>query len=140
MVRTIYTADFRTHDQSGLGYGVPVVQIHHIERHVHGNGIAIHIWGEMKIAAKERVYAREMGLNTLQVLLLTPETGAHYPFTVSKYIHNKGELDNYASIDIFSGDSTWYEMMSSGRLQSSGAPTALPADGSIWLNFEALGE
>jgi len=106
----------------------PLVHVHHIERHVHGNGIAVKVWGEMKIAAKEYVYAREMLLNTVQVLLLTPETGAHTLYHVQNYVHNKGEYDNYASVDIFDNDGT--EITAGNG----------PSDGSLWLNFMALGE
>jgi hypothetical protein len=118
----------------------PLIHIHFVERAIHGNGIAIKVYGEMKIAAKEIVYARELKLNTLQVLLLTPETGDHYPFHVQKYIYHKGELDNYASVDIFSFD-TGYEMLSGDRqLTGTTHPSALPSDGSLWVNFIALGE
>jgi len=119
----------------------PLIHIHFIERVVHGNGIAIKVWGEMKIAAKEYVYARELKLNTIQVLQLTPETGAHYPFHVQKYIYHKGEYDNYASVDIFAFDYA-YEMRAGdqGRGTQVSAPSTLPSDGSIWLNFVALGE
>jgi len=115
----------------------PLIHIHYIERTVHGNGIAIKVWGEMKIAAKEYVYARELKLNTIQVLLLTPETGDHHLYTVQKYIYHKGEYDNYASVDIWSA--AGYEMLASGRGQSE-TPAANPTDGSIWLNFVCLGE
>jgi len=107
----------------------PLIHIHYIERVVHGNGIAIKVYGEMKIAAKEYVYARELKLNTLQVLLLTPETGTHaHGYIAHNYIHHKGEYDNYASIDVF--DDTGTEV-------TAGAG---PSDGSIWLNFIAIGE
>jgi len=59
------------------GQGKPLVHIHLIERTIHGNHVAVKIWGEMKIAAKEIIYARELKLKTLQVLLLTPEHGTH---------------------------------------------------------------
>lgn len=140
MVKVIYTADYRTASQSTAAYGVPIVEIHHIERHVHGNGIAIKVWGEMKIAAKERVYAREMGLNTLQVLLLTTETGMHGLIHPQKYIYNKGQLDNYASIDILGPSAAPYEYYAAGRRQAQEVPSTLPVNGSIWLNFHALGE
>jgi hypothetical protein len=118
----------------------PLIHVHVIERHVHGNSIALHVWGEMKIAAKEFVYARELMLNTIQVLNLTPETGFHAPFHVQKYIYHKGEYDNLASVDIFSWDYA-YEMQSGSRqLTAVSHPAALPSDGSIWLDFEALGE
>jgi len=108
----------------------PLVHIHYIERTVHGNGIAIKVWGELKIAAKEIVYARDLKLNTLEVLLLTTMTGAHTGYHAQKWIYNKGGYDNYASIDIFNMDGT--EMLASGR--------GLPDDGSLWLDFVALGE
>ena len=115
----------------------PLVHIHAIERHVHGNGIHIKIWGEMKIAAKERVYARELYLNTIKVLLLTVETGQHYPLTAQKWVYNKGEFDNYASIDIFC--SNGWQMEPDGRVAVT-CPATLGTDGSLWLNFMALGE
>lgn len=118
----------------------PLIHIHFVERAIHGNGIAIKVYGEMKIAAKEIVYARELKLNTLQVLLLTPETGVHYPFHVQKYIYHKGEYGNYASVDIFAWDN-YYEMPAGARQgQAGSAPSYLPSDGSLWLNFIALGE
>lgn len=112
----------------------PVVHIHYIERSVHGNGVAVKVYGELKIAAKEYVYARELKLNTIQVLLLTCETGnVNNAYTAQKYVHNKGEYDNYASIDVFvhnvAADTVTEATRGGG-----------PADGSIWLNFMALGE
>ena len=106
----------------------PLIEVHHIERSVFGNGIAVKVWGELKIAAKERVYAREMGLSTLQVLLLTSETGTHNFYHPQKWIYHKGELDNYASIDIF--DENGAEVTAGNG----------PNDGSVWLDFMALGE
>lgn len=123
------------------GGGHPLVHVHFVERFVHGNGIAIKIYGEMKIAAKEVVFARELKLNTIQVLLLTPKTGAHYPFHAQKYVYHEGEYGNFASIDIFAWDYA-YEMRA-GVNENRGAisaPTSLPSDGSIWLDFMALGE
>ena len=106
MVQVIFAKDYRTEDDLGWDdeheYSrAPLIHIHHVERSVHGNGIAIHIYGEMRIAAKEVVYARELKLNTIQTLLLTAETGTHTGYNPQKYIHHKGEYDNYASIDIF---------------------------------------
>jgi len=45
-----------------------------------------------------------------------------------KAIWHKGEYDNYASIDIYDD---------AGEFQS---PDVGRVDGSIWLNYEALGE
>ena len=106
----------------------PLIHIHYIERVVHGSGIAVKVYGEMKIAAKEIVYARELGLNTIQCLQLTPHTGTHTGYIAQKWIYNKGEYDNYASIDIFDTGGT--EITAGNG----------PEDGSIWLDFEALGE
>jgi len=108
----------------------PLIHIHYIERTVHGNGIAVKVYGEMKIAAKEIVYARELQLNTIEVLHLTPHTGVHRGYIPQKWIYNKGEYDNYASIDIFDD---------AGNEITAGHANA-PEDGSIWLDFIALGE
>lgn len=108
----------------------PLIHIHHIERSVHGNSVAIKVYGQMKIAAKEYVYARELKLNTIEVLLLTAETGVHRLYNPQKWIYNKGEYDNYASIDVF--DDAGNEI--------TAGHTYAPEDGSIWLNFIALGE
>lgn len=106
----------------------PLIHIHYVERTVAGQGIAIKVYGEMLIAAKEYVYARELKLNTLEVLLLTPEGADHLPVIAKKWIYHKGELDNYASIDLFDHNGT--ELIAGqGR-----------SDGSTWLNFLAMGE
>jgi len=117
-------------DGVGLGGGMPEVQIHFDHRDVFGNGIAVRVYGEMKIAAGERVWAKELGLKTIQVLLLTPEVNLNngLGYMAQKYVHHKGEYDNYASIDIYDDASAW---------QSAGVG---PVDGSIWLDFMAIGE
>jgi len=106
----------------------PLIHIHYIDRPVQGRGIAVRVYGKMKIAAKEYVYARELKLNTIEVLVLTPETGTHTGYLVQKWVYNPGEYDNYASVDIFNTDGT---EITAGRG---------PEDGSIWLDFIALGE
>ena len=58
--------------QGGTG-AKSLIHIHNVRREVHGNGVVIKVYGEMKLHAGQYVYAREMKLNTLQVLLLTPE-------------------------------------------------------------------
>lgn len=137
MVQVIRT--WETRSAAEAAHGVPLIHIHDVERHIHGNSVVVKIWGEMKIAAKERVYARELKLNTIQVLLLTVETGYHYPFTALKWIYNKGQYDNYASIDILAPQSA-YQYEANARSGASAVPSVLPHDGSIWLNFMALGE
>ena len=112
----------------GLG-ACPQVQVHHSYRDVFGDSIAVIVYGEMKVAAGERIWAYELGLKTLQVLDLTPEINRRgLGYMAQKYIHHKGQYDNYASIDVFSDAGTW-----------QGAGTG-PIDGSIWLDFIAVGE
>lgn len=108
----------------------PQIQVHYKYRDIFGNGIAVRVYGEMKIAATERVWAQELGLKTIQVLVLTPELPLNngLGYMAQKYINHKGEYNNYASIDIYDDAST---------LQAAGTG---PVDGSIWLDFIALGE
>ena len=117
----------------------PRFEIHHIERSAFGNGIAVKVYGEMKIAGKETVYARELGLNTLQVLMLQPEAADHIMYGTSVWPYHKGELDNWASIDIFA-PATHYEYTAGARVGTISAPNTLPHEGSLWLGFIALGE
>jgi len=141
MVEVVRTTSGARYDR-GFGaaaYGAPLIHIHDVERHIFGNSTVVKIWGQLKIAAKEVVFARELKLNTLQVLLLTVETGVHWPFTPQKWVYHKGEFDNYASIDILA-PSAAYQYEAGTRSAAQTLPTALPADGSIWLNFMALGE
>ena len=127
MVQVIHRA--RTSVDHGYPGYSPLIHIHHVERNVFGNGIAIHIYGEMRIAAGEYVYARELKLNTLQVMNLTPEIPRNtLGYMAQKFIYHKGEYDNYGSIDIYDDASVW-----------QGAGTG-PSNGSVWLDFEALGE
>lgn len=126
-------------EHTDYGGGQPLIHIHLVERTIHGNHVAVKVWGEMKIAAKEVVFARELKLKTLQVLLLTPEAGWHAPTTVAKNIYHKGELGNYASIDIFGIDAA-YEYTAGTRVGTITIPSSLPYDGSMWLNFMAIGE
>lgn len=117
----------------------PRVEIHHLERYVSGNGVVTKVFGELKIAAKERVYAYELGMKTIQVLLLQPEAGDHHMYPSNVWIYHKGEYDNYASVDIFSNAAYQYE--AGTRSQSAvTAPSTLPYDGSLWFGFMALGE
>jgi hypothetical protein len=117
----------------------PRVEIHVSERKVDGEGTPVKVYGQLKIAGKERVYARELELNTIQLLLLQPESGTHNPFPTNVYIHHKGEYDNYASVDIFSMDAYQYEAASRDYWVEE-APATLPYDGSLWFAFIAVGE
>lgn len=111
-------------------YG-PKIVIHKIERTVHGNGIDIKVYGDMKIASGEYVYAHELKLNTLQVLVLTCQqprnTGTGH--IAQKNIFSPGTYDNYASIEVYNDAGVW-----------QGPGTAPGPDGSIILNFIAEGE
>lgn len=129
MVEVIIT-NGSDHTGSSQGGGNPLIHIYAIERHVHGNGIHGKVWGEMKIAAGERVWAHELKLNSIEVLNLTPElnTPNTHGYITQKHIHHKGEYNNYASIDIYDDAATY---------QSAGTA---PVDGSIWLDFQAKGE
>ena len=124
MVEVIIT---RGSDHSDYGGGNPLIHIYGIERHVHGNGEWLVVYGEMKIAAGERVWAHELKSNSIEVLTLTPEISAPdaHGYMAQKYIHHKGEYNNYASIDIYDD---------AGEFQSSGVGRT---DGSIWLDFIA---
>jgi hypothetical protein len=107
-----------------------LIHIHSVQRHVHGNSIKIEVEGEMKIASHQYVYARELKLGTLQVLLLTPELNRNdtHGYMAQKFIYHKGELDNYASIDVYDDAA------------EDQTPGVGPVDGSIWLDFIAKGE
>jgi len=114
---------------SGTG-APPLIHIHAVERHIHGNGIVIHVYGEMKIASGTYVYAREMKLNTLETLTLTPELNRDngLGYMAQKFIYHKGEYDNYASIAVYD-DNSVQQVAGTG-----------PVDGSIWLDWEGTGE
>jgi len=147
MVEVINSKDTRVYGDIGWSGAeltghctqAPIIHIHDVERHVFGNGIVVKVWGELKIAAKEVVYARDLKMNTIQVLLLTAESTHHYPFIPMKWIYRKGEYGNYASIDIF-GPGSAYQYEAGEAAESVSRPSTLPHDGSIWLNFMALGE
>ena len=137
MVQVDYCWESAERTTSGeVGYltNPPLIHIHSVQRHVHGNSIKLVVYGEMKIAAGQYVFARELKLNTLEVLTLTPELrdlraiASRLGYIAQKFIYHKGELDNYASIDIFDDASAWQE------------PGTPPVDGSIWLDFIAMGE
>jgi hypothetical protein len=133
-------------DHLAYGGGAPLVHIHSIRREVFGNEISLWVAGEMKIAAKEVVFAKELKLNSIQVLVLTPEAADHVPYIVNKWIYHKGLYDNYASIDIFAPTAGYELRTLTGDRQAQvptptiGATSILPYDGSLWLNFIAVGD
>jgi hypothetical protein len=92
---------------------------------VKGSGVYGVVYGNMKIAAGERVWAHELKANSIEVLTLTPELNRNngLGYMAQKYISQPGAYNNYASIDIYDDASTW---------QSAGTG---PVDGSIWLDF-----
>lgn len=126
-------------DHATMGGGQPLVHIHSIRREVFGNEVSLWVAGEMKIASKEVVFAKELKLNTIQVLVLTAESGDHTAWIPKKWIYHKGQYDNYASIDVMAYDAYQYTAGTRGQSAIT-APAALPYDGSIWLNFVAVGE
>jgi len=130
-------------DHTGYGGGQPLIHIHSIKREVFGNEISLWVAGEIKIAAKEVVFAKELKMNTIQWLVLTPEAANHTPYMINKWIYRKGYYGNYASIDIFSVQG--YELRAGARQDqvqtpAVGSTSQLPYDGSLWLNFVAGGE
>lgn len=128
-------------DHVNYGGGQPLIHVHSIKRNIFGNEISVWVAGEMKIAGKEVVFAKELKLKTIQVLVLTPEYGTNHMYAVKKWVYQKGYYNNYASIDIFGVDAYQYRRGDEGKSSSSlGAPDNLPSDGSMWLNFIAVGE
>ncbi len=132
-------------DHIGFGGGNPLIHIHSIRREVFGNEISLWVAGEIRIAAKEVVFAKELKLNSIEVLVLTPEAANHVPYIVNKWIYRKVLYDNYASIDIFAPTAA-YELRSNNGQRTQvptptiGANSQLPYDGSLWLNFVAVGD
>jgi len=118
------------YEAAGTGQGTPQIHVHHVFRDVFGNGIAIRSYGEIKIAAGEFVWAYELGLNTVQVLVMTPELNLNnlHGYIAQKAVWHKGMYDNYASIDVYNDAGTYQ------------APGEGPVDGSIWLDYIAIGE
>lgn len=104
------------------------VAIHYVERTVHGNGIGIKVYGELLTYGDKIVYAYELKLNTLEELQLTP-MGSDQWYIANKYIVDKGEYGNYASIHVYD---------TGGAIDDQNPGPE--AEGSIWLDFEALGE
>lgn len=129
MVEVIITRG-SDHTGSSQGGGNPLIHIYDIKREVHGSGVCIKVWGNMKIAAGERVWAHELKVNSIESIVLTPEvnrnTGLGY--MAQKYVSTPGAYNNYASIDIYDDASTW---LNAGNG---------PVDGSIWLDFACKAE
>ena len=115
------------HTGSSQGGGNPLIHIYKIERIVQGSGVYGTVYGNMKIAGGERIWAHELKANSIEVLTLTPELNLKnaHGYMAQKYINHPGEFNNYASIDIYDDAATW---------QSAGTG---PVDGSIWLDFVA---
>lgn len=110
--------------------GTPLIHIHYMERVVSGQGVAIKVWGEMKVISDVLIYAKDLKLNSIETLLLTP-MGSDKAYIAGKYVVNKGEYGNYASVHVFNAD---------GNRIDASSYKGPETDGSIWLNFEALGE
>jgi hypothetical protein len=110
------------------------VEIHAMERVRNGYSSFIRVYGEMRIAARECVLASELKLSTINMLMLTPESaaGAGTAGTLSSkaFIKQKGQFDNWASIDIYNDAGTYIIAGNAAALDN----------GSVWLQFMALGE
>jgi hypothetical protein len=129
MVEVIITRGSR-HTGSSQGGGNPLLHIYSVQRDVQGSGVSGTVYGSMKIAAGEQVWASEMKLNSIEVLVLTPGLNLKnaHGYMAQQYTSTKGAYENYASIDIYDDAATW---------QTAGTG---PVDGSIWLDFVAHGE
>ena len=102
-----------------------------IEFHPKKGNEAVQVWGEVLIASQQVIYARDLCLKTIKNFIAIPETGKYTidPYSgqrdtipwVTKYLYNKGEPDNWATIHLWDDTSTEHT-------------------GSVWLNFVALGE
>ena len=109
--------------------GAPQIHIHFEDRPIHGRGVAHVVYGELKIAAKEYVYAAELNLKCIQTLHLTTMTGTHTLLHPQFWIFpDKLTYNNMASIDIFND-------LGAEILCGMG-----PSEGSVWLNFIAVGD
>lgn len=106
------------------------VNIHYIERTVHGNGIGIKVYGELLTYGDRMIKAHELKLNTLEELQLTP-MGSDQAYAANKYILDKGLYGNEASIHVYD---------ESNNPIDGSTGIGPEAEGSIWLDFEALGE
>lgn len=112
--------------------GHPIIHIHFVERAFHGRGEAVKIYGEMRVAAMEQVWARDLLMKSIEVLLLTPLTTRHEGFMAQNYIFDKGAFNNYASIDVYDD--------AGNQLIPGSAHCPADGMGSIWLNFLAMGD
>ena len=126
MVEVIITRG-SDHTGASQGGGNPLIHIYGVERNVTGSGVYGIVYGNMKIAAGERVWAHELKGNSIETLVLTPELNLNngLGYMAQKYISQPGAYNNYASIDIYDDASVW---------ENAGTG---PVDGSIWLDFVA---
>lgn len=77
--------------------------------------------GEMIIASGDTLYSYDLDMETIQGLVLTVEGGSTDAYFATKWVHSKGEKDNWATIFIW---------------DTSGSQVS----GSVWVNFVADGE
>ena len=77
------------------------------------------VWGEISVSSGDIIHSYDIGLKSIINILFTPESNTGV--IVTKYIMNKGQNDNYASVWIWDDRST-------------------PHTGSLWLNFYAIGK
>jgi len=83
-------------------------------------------WAEVKVnGAGDRIYASDIELKSIENLVATPSVypdpeAANEGVFVTKYIHNKDEPDNYASVWVWDSNTVLHT-------------------GSVWLNIHFLG-
>jgi hypothetical protein len=78
------------------------------------------VWGNVRIAHGERIWARNIGLKSIDSLLLTPEGGSVDAYFATKWVWYPKRPSNYASIHIFDHDGSAHS-------------------GSVDVNFYAIG-
>lgn len=107
----------------------PRIEIHAVDPVTEGYGVTKKVYGQILCAGSELIYAEDLKLRTIHVLLLTPETPAPgNDYYAKDVVWNKGVYNNYASIDIYHP---------AGTLITAGNG---PSNGSVWLHFLAVGE
>ena len=64
------------------------------------------VWGTVTIAHMERIWARDVGLKSIDSVILTPEGGSRDAYFCTKWVYFPKRPSNYASIHIFDHDGT----------------------------------
>ena len=102
--------------------GTPRVDIHSISRA--GQELyreKVRCQGEMYIESGARLFSYDFDIETIQGLVLTVEGGSTDSYFATKWVHNKGMKDNWATVWVWDQDGN-------------------QVSGSVWVNFIADGE